>query len=354
MRKLILLLMAVVILVGCAKAGNPVSTNEVLVLSDSVPLNGYARDVEVYEDYIVIAEDKAGLSLVNRSSGERIWITSVSIGEESKELVDINNVAYLSEFGILAYTESLEADQINIVDVSDFTNPAYMSTILGGVSGIYELRLEVAGPPEQGADSVALFYYSFASSGYLKKGGFGYFVGVEDNVLNLGFIPGNGQLNAQNDIYGYDEDEDYYYLASGQRGVKIMSKLSEDIGVIINSEFDVAGEALDAVIIGNYLYVACRQEGIKVFDVTDRNSPVIEPLYERSTSGLASDLAHEGNYLALASTSGGVYLFNVSDPSAPSYIEKDSSNSGYTYSVSIKDGYVFAGARDKLTIFEIK
>ncbi len=358
MRKLLYLLIVSLLLVACAEAGDPVTTepnpdNEVLLWNQNIAINGYAEDIKAYDDYVLVAEDRAGVSVIDTETLDRTWITSLANDTGSQELIDNNNIALVPERNIFAFSESDEADQVIFANIEDLNNPYYVGYTLGGVSAVSELTVKYVEEviPDQMGQAVPIFEYTLSSGNYIKKGEYGYYYieGMEPDYLNLGF---SVDINVENKINGFDEDEDYYYVASGQRGFKIVEKTATSGNVI--ADVDTPGDTQKLTIVGNYLYVACRQEGLYVYDVTDRTNPVAEPIYTKSISGIAVDIDYDGNHLALACSSGGVYLFDVEDPANPSYIEKDSSHYSHAYCVAVKDNKVYVGGRDIVAVYAIE
>ncbi len=350
MRKLLYLLIAPLLLVACAEAGDPFSDgHKALVWNQNIGINGYAQDLKTNDQYLFVAEDRAGVSVIDRNTLERTWITSLANSTGSQELIDNNNIAYDAEHKILAFTESDEADQVIFASIEDIENPYYVGYTLGGVSAVSELRVKSVEEiiPNQVGQAVPIFEYTLASGSYLKKGSYGYYYipEMEPDYLNLGF---SMDINVENRVNGFDEDDLFYYVASGQRGFKIIQKADTTI-VDVNT----LGDAQKLSVVGDYLYVACRQEGLFVYDIKNRMAPNTEPIYHKSVSGIAVDIDYDGDYLGLACSSGGVYLFNISDPAEPVYLDKDDSHYSHAYCVDVKDNRVYVGGRDMVAVYSI-
>ncbi|MBN2829288.1 MAG: hypothetical protein JXR56_03085, partial [Candidatus Cloacimonetes bacterium] len=214
MRKVLFLFIVVILFTGCAKPGDPITpidgpTNEILIYSTEVPTNGYAKDVHAFENYIVVAEDEGGVSIINRATLQRYWITQYSQNGASVQLVKNNCIAYDPENNFVAFTESDEADQGIVLDISDIDNPRYVIGLTGNMSGIKEMKIKYINEMDTVFNMLAILEYTIASDTYLRKGRLGHpnVPGGEENITNLGFLPEGGQLNLQNGVDGFDEDD---------------------------------------------------------------------------------------------------------------------------------------------------
>jgi hypothetical protein len=370
MRKVLLFVIGVILLAGCAKAGDPVKIdipdveNEILIYEDNVPINGYAKDIQAHTDFIVVAEDEGGVSAIDANTHQRYWYTQYTDHSNGSivQLVKNTSVAYDDENHYLVFNESDEADQIIVMDITYPDDPSTVTVLTGNMSGVRELKVKKLNETIPDLFSVAIMQYQIVSDTYLRRGRLGHpdVPNGEDHVTNLGFYDGvNGQFNLENPLEGFDEDDNFYFIASGQRGIKVLAK-ADSMNITVHTEFDVSGEALKLSIVDNYLYVACRQEGLKVFQLENGIPVSTEPIYTKSVSGIAVDVAYDrdasGNptYLALACSSGGVYLFDIHDPANPEYLEKDSKHQTHALSVSMANGKVYVGARDKVVIYNIE
>jgi len=75
------------------------------------------------------------------------------------------------------------------------------------------------------------------------------------------------------------------------------------------------GSARSLLLNGDLLYVASREWGLHVIDVSDRGAPV--QLSQLTLDGLVWDMVRSGDHLYLATGSGGLQVVDVSDPLEP-------------------------------------
>lgn len=83
-------------------------------------------------------------------------------------------------------------------------------------------------------------------------------------------------------------------------------------------------EAWDVEVVGNYAYVACMQDGLVIFDVSDKTSPTVagqcvttdNSLY-KSKNSESRGVKVAGNYAYVGDANGGLTVVNVTNPAAP-------------------------------------
>jgi len=152
---------------------------------------------------------------------------------------------------------------------------------------------------------------------------------------------GSYAYNFPNAVEGFDIVDTLLFMTGEQRGLYITNRNN---GNII-SEVNTPGTAIDVKIYGDYAYIADKEYGISVIDISDITQP--ELVYSYDTSGYAQRIDVEGDYLVVASGGGGVYLFDISDRAKPEFADRwDDSDIGYTYDVDIHNGEVFVATRE--------
>lgn len=107
------------------------------------------------------------------------------------------------------------------------------------------------------------------------------------------------------------------------------------------SHLDVIG--LSVAVSGNYTYVADRENGLEIFDVSDPSLPELVGKYD---NGCVWDVIVSGNYAYLAwsldggTPHGSLVIVDISDPSAPNYVGKYDGVSTDLFSVEGNYAYV--------------
>ena len=99
---------------------------------------------------------------------------------------------------------------------------------------------------------------------------------------------------------------------------------------------------LDVVVSGDYAYVAMGGLGLRIVDVSDPVDSQEVGFYD--TEGTAESLQVSGSIVYLADGDAGLRVFDVSDPTTPHEVGfYNTSNGGYAQDVFLSGGYVYIG-----------
>jgi len=336
---LALVLPVVVIAFACADAKDPAAPSTgVLAIESQHPLMGDPLDMAATNDYVYIAEDQAGFSIWGRTN---MQMYSRNLDFE----VDIRNSKYLCaipEYKRIFVYNTTGTDGIYIFEVSDPTTPVFTNWISGDTQSL-------------GGIFFAVNNHDFTSQPYDSTSEI---IGIRtnDNKFLYGYVDTENNLDAwhgaeaplltiymPNDLRGIDEDENCFYLAGEQMGIYIIDKST----CTLAATCDTPGEALEVKVNGDVAYVADRQDGLSVIDISDPYNPVLLTDYCYNTTGYAQSVDFEGDWLAVGSGGGGVYLFDISTPAAPQFVDRLSTSSvGYTRCVDVQGGHVYVASRD--------
>ena len=343
-RIVFLCIITALVIMGCAKASDPTDTTEgVLNEVTRIPLNGDAIGIDYSDSYIAVAEYDAGLSIIDRNTFERTWHTQI-VGNEGSVLNLGRNrrINLVEDLGFLLFTEEQGADSYRIVDVNKIDTLQILGSVTGGTYAIRQIELFPYDDPEPNE----LFNYTAK----------GFFVnGYEISVVAWNSV--DSQIYKLEEeswtyparTYGAARTEEYMFAACNQRGIFVSDRFSyENL-----TEFDTPGEALRIKVQGNYAYVATRQTGLNVYDVSDIYNPV--EVYNYDTTGYAQNLDVNEDYCVVASGGGNLYVYDISDPTNIRFIERETST-GYTNNVKIDDNNrVYVATRDEgVVIFDIE
>ncbi len=343
-RILFLCIITTLLILGCAKASDPTETGEgVLDEVTRIPLNGDAIGIDYSESYIAVAEYDAGLSVIDRNTYERTWHTQI-VGMEGSVLNLGRNrrINLVEEIGFLLFTEEQGADSYRIVDINKIDTLKIMGSVTGGTFSIRQIELYPYDDPE------ANEFTNYTARGFFVNGYQITEVVWDSMIQSMSALGSDFVWNYPARTYGAELTDNYMFAACGQRGVFVSDRFNYNV----LTEFDTPGEALRIEVRGNYAYVATRQTGLYVYDVSDIYNPVV--VYSYDTTGYAQNLDVNDDYCVLASGGGNLYVFDVSDPTNIRFLERETST-GYTNNVKIdSNNRVYVATRDEgVVIFDI-
>ena len=330
-----LLILAVVVLAlftACAKRSTGPTDNRVLTLFKEIPIVGNAREISSTDTELYVAGDQGGLTVVNTGSWESRWWPSLP--PDTTSLVYIRRLSAVPEHNYLFMGEYDAADKIYIVEISDPNSPQLIDNIQGGTNNLQQISFNAIDSPA-GNDIIQGYYASTYSTATTSIPRLNYwrFAG-----------PGTGRtvwnIDAVYPIHGFDVTSELVILTQQQRGLSIYERRTQNK----LSEIPLTGQALAVKVSGNYAYVACRQEGLQIVDISDPSEPKFVSRFD--TKGYATSIDIKDNLVLVSSGSGGVYLFDVSNPAKP-LLKENITSAGYTNNaIFYKDKVVVAG-RDK-------
>jgi hypothetical protein len=312
MNKVKYLIFVVIMLAACAQQNDPFQPDSVLQVDTYYKTGGFARDFAISDSMLFVAADQAGFSIFNRQNGQKI--SNYYETFENARLID-----YVERDSLLfIYDRYGDFAGIRIFDISQPSLPGEEMLLTG--RGVDAMRCF---PNEEGnVDIMATSY---------NKIKYGEFDGVFWYSYSTSF---------PNAVAGFDLDADNYYVCGEQMGIYIADRQSGEMVTI----YDTPGSSLAVKKVDNLLYVANKQEGISIIDITDLQQPV--EIFWQNTSGYAQNLDVYGNYLVVASGGGGAYLFDVKDPENAELIDRiDDDEIGYVYQVRFFEGAIYAATK---------
>ena len=338
MHRIYLLLIVIISVASCAKPKTPFSPSvesNALEIVNSCKLTGDPIDLSVDDSLIYVAEDEAGYALINTNN--------ISLISEYNSLSSFNLfktkyiVGYATDNEVFFY-DRVGTPTVYVADITDPTNPTLLVNITGHTKDATSLFVGPNTDP---------YMPDFSSmiNWICKENDLFYFNSAYFDKVN-GYEGGAKTLLPSYLLESFSIDSDKLYIASNQLGVDIVNK---DDGHRI-SLVNTPGEALYVLRYENLLYVADRQAGLQVIDVTDIENPVLMSDFAFDTSGYAQslDIDSENNLLSVASGGGGVYVFHLNYPQKPELIGRlDSSQVGYTNVTKIHKGKILIASRDE-------
>lgn len=328
---LYLALVLLVLLAGCAKRNTAFEDANKLSLLATVPVVGNPTELGFDSTHLYVALDQGGLAAINTANYHLTWYpTLLSEDGSVTELWRTRKLSIVPEQNRLFLTEIQFTDKVHIIDTSDPDTLKVFDSITGGTFDIQDV---VARKIENPTDANVIEITFCASTDV----SFGRYNG---NIwLGTDYTGSGPALMA-----GVDMNDTHIFGAGQQRGLFVFDKAN---GHFI-SEVAISGEAQKVKVSGNYAYIAARQGGLQVVDITNPNAPVKVGGY--TTSGYASGVDVFENYVAISSGSGGAYVFDVSTPANPKLVQRIT-DCGYANAVKFNGNRLAIASRDNGIFF---
>ena len=312
-----------VFVAGCAQKGSPVepddSTGGYRIVG-TLAIAGYAEDVDVTGALCLLAAGQGGLVFVDVSDPTNPEY--VSTGVTSYPAMGCAYVASDS----LAFA-AIGAQGIYVYDVSDLLNPVWQSNGQGiftrdvvtreATPGDYHEVLTADG---YGVRTQECYYYEGLDTWFFRQADDEGAAGVARGICAHGNLA---------------------LLAIEELGVSIYD-VTDVTNVLHLGGVDTPGEARAVAAAGDYAYVADWRAGLQVVDISDPSSPEI--VASADMDGLADGIAYHDGKVYVAAHTGGLRVFDVTDPTNPlaaGFLETPFANS-----VFVTDSFVYVADRD--------
>lgn len=332
-----LLILAVVVLAlftACAKRSTGPTDNNVLSLYREIPIVGNALDIASTDTELYVAGDQGGLTVINTDTWKSRWWQNLL--PPPSPLYYIRCLYLVPEYNYLFMGEYDAADKIYIVEISNPDSLVLFDKIQGGTNNLQQIRFNAINNPA-GNDIIHGYYTSTKSSEVSTTGTptFTYW-----RYAGVGDARTVWEIETTYPIHGFDVTSELVILTQQQRGLFIYERRTQNK----LSEIPLTGQAMAVKVSGNYAYVACRQEGLQIVDISDPSEPKFVSRFD--TKGYATSIDIKDNLVLVSSGSGGVYLFDVSNPAKP-LLKENITSAGYTNNAIFYKDKVVVAARDK-------
>ncbi|MBD3421255.1 MAG: hypothetical protein GF398_14160 [Chitinivibrionales bacterium] len=117
-------------------------------------------------------------------------------------------------------------------------------------------------------------------------------------------------------------------------------------------EIAVPEEPNNMCIAGDYLYVACTDSGLRIYDVSEATSAALVGSYDSTTRQEGfDDVIVSGDYAYCSKESGGIRILNVSNPAAPALADLASDGGGPC--IALSGNYAFVGNTDGCDVYSV-
>lgn len=318
----------IISLIGCAKRNTALEDGANLTFLARVPVVGNPSELDVDETHAYVALDQGGLATISLSDYKLNWYPQMNSDDSSvTDFWRTRKLAVAPEHNRLLLNEIQFTDMIHIIDCSNPDSLIVIDAITGGTYDIQDIAIREL--DEQSSNNV--IELAFCSNVDLSYG-------LYDAEYWLGIEPGY-PVTAPSLTAGVELDDAYLYGAAQQRGIVAYDKATK----AFISELAVRGEAQKLVVRNGYAYIAARQGGLQIVDVSDIHHPHF--VAEYITTGYASEVDYSNGMVAVSSGSGGCYVFDVTSPSNPRLMHRIT-ECGYTNTVKFKDNKLIVGTRD--------
>ncbi|RLD54035.1 MAG: hypothetical protein DRJ01_18580 [Bacteroidetes bacterium] len=304
---------------NCAKPNEPVKINKILKISSYYPTIGYARDIDVKDSLLYIAEDQSGFSIYN-------YLSDSLLCHYTSLIDNAFLISAVKEYNrLFVYDRYGSPPSIKIYDITDISDPLILPSITTETTGIRAMKVYFDGTG---------YIISFTSN---DGGEHKFKIGKYDGFYFTSLISFE---QYDYELHGFDIYDNYVYLCNEQIGLNVSDTISGETKNIINT----SGVALDVKVVNNYAFVADKEAGFSIIDVQNIESAKV--IFSTDTEGYAQSIDVEGKYLAVGSGGGGVYLYDISDVNNPQFLDQISADEiGYTYKVIIKNDIIFAATK---------
>ncbi|NLK49260.1 MAG: hypothetical protein GX294_01270 [Candidatus Cloacimonetes bacterium] len=327
----------VLLLIGaCAKRSTAPEHSKVLELVKEVPMIGPPKEFSADDRYVYVATEQCGLNVIDTQTWQSRWWDELHPGGSDSQLRLIRRASMVPEHNLLFLGEFDAADKIRIVNTSNQDSLKLHDSITGDTDNLKQIMFRAINDPA-GNDIIEGYFGVSRSLTYSRYDG-NFYIG---RTWIIEYIPGT--------VSGFDITDQHAVIAVSQRGLVIYDlETRQLVGQIY-----VPGEALAVKVKGNYAYVACRQNGFRVVDISNPAAPVLKGGYDKTT-GHATSVDVKDNLAIVSSGGGGVYLFDITNPDTP-VLKENLTSAGYTnYAAFWKDMAVVASRDQGMRFYRIR
>jgi hypothetical protein len=315
-----------VLLGGCARRGSPVAGDgdgeaSGYRLVSTFAIEGYAEDVEVSGDLVLIAASQGGLVLIDVSDPENpvyLGMGPTGFGATGCAYAPQDQIGYVTDGsrGAVLYrlTDPMAPEEVGYCEGTSTRDIVVVETTPGQVHHVF------------GADGIGdlrVWRATYSPSYDLWFG----------NQLSSPSTPGSAR--------GIAKEDTLVFLAMEEVGLAIFDVSTPGAPIEIG-HVDTPGEARAIAVHGGYAYIADWRQGLAVVDVSDPTDPAI--VGSASTDGNAEGIFYRDGEVFVADHAGGLVVFDVTDPSAPA--RADYYETPFANAVWVTDQYVFVADRD--------
>nr|NQU93548.1 T9SS type A sorting domain-containing protein [Bacteroidota bacterium] len=341
-----------------------VSFPSVPVLRSSYPCT--PRGILVSDGYGYIA-DQSGLKIIDVSDPDNLTLVgSIAISGACYDVAVIDDFAYVAN-NWYGGTEG----GVYAIDVNDPENPvqtnfynSYFNAVTGVSNSITCTNSEGYTIFDVSTPGELVYLQQTGLPGFLMD------VAVKDDFAYTG---SNGIRVF--DITDHSQPQQLAYMESSARLIDISGDLAAcvpesmssgnrlnmlDISDPVNfyeiGHYDNLMLTQEAIIHGDYVYIAGWWDGVTILNISDPSSPSFVKKVHNWTNGAipgeefcyASDISVQGNYLYIidykpfeADDTKGLYIYDISDPENPVFVSRYEQQSEKGWRIKVEDAYAY-------------
>jgi len=320
---LLAVVLPVCLVVGCARRGDPVSSDDGTGyrVTATLPVVGYADDVYVEGDLGLVAAGQGGLVVVDLSDPSapaQLGVGSTSFDVTACSYSAGDSIAFVTDGpnGALAF------------DLTDPTSPGQMETFQSTRGrDVYSIEVK--------ADSLHHVFTADAEGG-LRIWEFRYYPQFQS-----WFSGEIRHIYTSGDARGVFFHGGLVLVATEQTGVAVCD--ATDLGsTTIVGTVDTPGNARAICAHGNYAFVADGLRGLQIVDISTPSSPALVASIE--TSDYADDIVYHDGRVYIADQDDGLRVFDVTNPLDPVFV--GSADTPYASGVFVSGSNIYVADRD--------
>ena len=157
-----------------------------------------------------------------------------------------------------------------------------------------------------------------------------------------------GGYNTKYHAYGVTVEENYAYVADNEDGL-IIFDITDKENPVVKGSYNTEGGALSAAVNGNYAYIADYEYGLIILDITDKGN--LTKIGENTSAKKPVDVIVVGDYAFVADFDDGLVIFDITDEKNPK--KEGSCPASQARGVEVKGDYAYIACNRGLGIFNI-
>lgn len=275
-------------------------------------LTGYAKDIALQGSHAFIADDQAGLQVVDVSRPDSMQVVGEYLSQKN-----FQGIAVRDTFAYIAVAAS--DGGVMVLNISDPAAPAFV----GQDPWFYAYNVSAPADDTQYIYIAGRYWFIVEDVSYPQYPSYVRRFATPGNVRNL-FVR-----------------DSLAYLACEQIGLIIYDLEQPDSTAQVGA-LDTPANARDVFVLGDHAYLADGLGGLVVIDVSDPGEPT--RVYSYDTPGYAQGVWAGGDRCYVADREGGIQVFDISDPGNPAWFAEV--ELPYTYNVMVRDTLVYVVDRD--------
>lgn len=286
----------------------------------SIDTSGTARDIAIVGEIAYIADDNAGLQIIDVSDQSTpVLLATYDTPNNSYGIFATGQTAYIADGGSgLQIVDAGTPSSPNFVGSYNTPNWAWDVTVVGvtayvadGNAGLQILDIsDPTSPSLLGAfdtSGTARGVMVVGSTAYIADGTSGLVMIDVSNPISPNFL---GSYDTPGTARGLNIDGTTAYVADDNMGLQIID-VSDPTSPFLLGSFDTIGAAFGVSVVGTTAYVAESSAGFQAIDVTDPFLPIELAVFD--TAGFTNEIAISGESAFLADGGSGMHIIYVTN-----------------------------------------